>query len=40
MHEETTQKTDSVLPKCVNYLAEEKPIEEEYIKPDWHHSKV
>jgi len=28
----------SVLPKCVNYLAEELP-EEEYFKPDWHHSK-
>lgn len=27
------------MPKCVNYLSEEELPEEEYLKPDWHHSK-
>ncbi|XP_022179364.1 uncharacterized protein LOC111039981 [Myzus persicae] len=36
LYEETNNKMGSVLPKCVNYLAEEPP-EEEYFKPDWHH---
>ncbi|CAI6373191.1 unnamed protein product [Macrosiphum euphorbiae] len=37
LHQETNNKMGSVLPKCVNYLAEEPP-EEEYFKPDWHHT--
>ncbi|KAE9544902.1 hypothetical protein AGLY_000445 [Aphis glycines] len=36
LYQETNNKMGSVLPKCVNYLAEEPP-EEEYFKPDWHH---
>ncbi|XP_060840216.1 uncharacterized protein LOC132921289 isoform X2 [Rhopalosiphum padi] len=37
LYQETNNKKGSVLPKCVNYLAEEPP-EEEYFKPDWHHT--
>lgn len=39
MYQETDKKIGLVLPKCVNYLAEEELPEEEYFKPDWHHSK-
>ncbi|XP_029344341.1 uncharacterized protein LOC100570186 isoform X3 [Acyrthosiphon pisum] len=37
LYQETNNKMGSVLPKCVNYLSEE-PQEEEYFKPDWHHT--
>jgi len=40
LYQETDKKTGSILPKCVNYLSEEEPPEEEYFKPDWHHSKL
>lgn len=40
MYHESNQNTASVLPKCVNYLAEEELPEEEHFKPDWHHSKL
>ncbi|VVC34820.1 Hypothetical protein CINCED_3A020718 [Cinara cedri] len=35
LYRETYQKL-TVLPKCINYLAEESQ-EEEYFKPDWHY---
>lgn len=39
LYQETEQKTGTLIAKCVNYLAEGEPPEEEYFKPDWHHSK-
>lgn len=40
LYQETDIKTGLILPKCVNYLAEKEPPEDEYFKPDWHHSKL